>query len=66
MQAAQTIGIDLPLRVLAYEDNGGRTWLAYNDPGWLAERHRVPAGHAELIAKMRAGLDALARAAAGG
>jgi uncharacterized protein (DUF302 family) len=39
MQAAQTIGIDLPLKVLAWEDASGRVWLSYNDPGWLAQRH---------------------------
>jgi uncharacterized protein (DUF302 family) len=33
MQATQTIGIDLPLRALAWEDAAGQTWLAYNDPG---------------------------------
>ena len=39
MQANQTIGIDLPLRVLVWQDASGITWLSYNDPGWLAERH---------------------------
>jgi uncharacterized protein (DUF302 family) len=39
MQAAQTIGIDLPLKALVFEDESGRTWLSYNDPSWLAERH---------------------------
>ena len=39
MQANQTIGIDLPLKVLVWQDASGITWLSYNDPGWLAERH---------------------------
>ena len=39
MQAAQTIGIDLPLKALAWEDASGRVSLSYNDPGWLAQRH---------------------------
>ena len=39
MQAAQTMGIDLPLKALVWQDEAGRTWLAYNDPKWLAERH---------------------------
>jgi len=33
MQATQTIGIDLPLKALAWEDASGRVWLSYNDPG---------------------------------
>jgi len=41
MQAAPSVGIDLPLRVLVWEDAQGATWLAYDDPHWLAERHRI-------------------------
>jgi len=40
MQAVQTIGIDLPLKVLVWQDASGDTWLSYNDPSWLAKRHR--------------------------
>ena len=43
MQATQTIGIDLPLKALAWEDALGRVWLSYNDPGWLAHRHGLDA-----------------------
>jgi uncharacterized protein (DUF302 family) len=39
MQTSQTTGIDLPLKVLVWQDEGGVTWLSYNDPGWLARRH---------------------------
>ena len=39
MQSAQTMGIDLPLKALVWQDAGGKTWLAYNDPNWLAKRH---------------------------
>jgi uncharacterized protein (DUF302 family) len=39
MQSDQTIGIDLPLKALVWQDASGRTWLSYNDPGWLAKRH---------------------------
>jgi uncharacterized protein (DUF302 family) len=41
MQAAQTIGIDLPLKALAWEDATGKVWLSYNDPAWLTDRHRI-------------------------
>jgi uncharacterized protein (DUF302 family) len=39
MQASQSMGIDLPLKVLVWQDEGGVTWLSYNDPDWLARRH---------------------------
>jgi uncharacterized protein (DUF302 family) len=38
MQATPTIAIDLPLRMLIWQDEKG-TWLGYNDPGWLYQRH---------------------------
>jgi uncharacterized protein (DUF302 family) len=41
MQATQTIGIDLPLKALAWEDAAGQTWLTYNDPVWLNARHGI-------------------------
>jgi uncharacterized protein (DUF302 family) len=39
MQAYQTMGIDLPLKALVWEDESGATMLAYNDPHWVAARH---------------------------
>ena len=44
MQAEQTAGIDLPLKALVWQDASGTTWLSYNDPAWLANRHGL--GHA--------------------
>src|ERR1700761_9089023 len=41
MEAAQTIGIDLPLKVLVWRDESGTTWLSYDDPAWIAERHGI-------------------------
>ncbi len=41
MQSTQTIGIDLPHRVLVWRDAHEQTWLAYNDPAWLARRHGI-------------------------
>jgi uncharacterized protein (DUF302 family) len=35
MQADQRIGLDLPLRMLAWQDAEGRSWLTYHDPAWL-------------------------------
>ena len=52
MQAAQTLGIDLPLRALVWQDEAEKTWVAYNDPEWLAERHgvrRISGGYYENL-----------------
>jgi uncharacterized protein (DUF302 family) len=50
MEANQTIGIDLPLKALVWQDASGKTWLSYNEPAWLAWRHEIPEN--ELVAKM--------------
>ena len=42
MQAAPEVAIDLPLRFLAWQDDGGSTRLAYNDPLYLAARYGLP------------------------
>ena len=64
MQAAQTIGIDLPLKVLAWEDASGQTWLSYNDPVWLTERHGIQAAGATTANAMRTLLSTVTEAAA--
>ena len=43
MLAAPTSAIDLPLKVLVWEDADGRTWVSYNDPTYLQDRHGIPA-----------------------
>ena len=64
MQASQAIGIDLPLKALAWQDDAGRVWLAYNDPTWLAARHGIDQATANVTAAMTAALAALAQHAA--
>ena len=39
MECAQTMGLDLPLRALVWEDAHGQVWLGYNDPAWFVSRH---------------------------
>src|SRR5215467_5278363 len=39
MQARQTVGIDLPLKALVWQDEAHETWLSYNEPEWIAARH---------------------------
>jgi uncharacterized protein (DUF302 family) len=41
MRARQTIGIDLPVKALAWRDEEGRVWLTYEDLEWLARRHGI-------------------------
>jgi uncharacterized protein (DUF302 family) len=49
MLAAPTIAIDLPLKILIWEDDQGKTWVTYNTPEYLAERHQLPANLAQNI-----------------
>jgi uncharacterized protein (DUF302 family) len=42
MVAAPSIAIDLPLKVLVWEDSRGKVWLSYNSPDYLKERHGLP------------------------
>jgi uncharacterized protein (DUF302 family) len=65
MQADQAIGIDLPLKALVYQDASGKVWLAYNDPGWLAERHGLGKAVAPNVAAMTAALKAVVAKATG-
>jgi uncharacterized protein (DUF302 family) len=62
MQSVQTVGIDLPLKALVWEDGSGKTWLSYNEPGWIAQRHSVGANAEPVVSKMAAGLSAISRA----
>ncbi|MBE9516533.1 MAG: DUF302 domain-containing protein [Proteobacteria bacterium] len=48
----QSAGIDLPMKALAWEDKNGQTWLAYNDPGYIAKRHGIR-NRSEIVTKMR-------------
>jgi uncharacterized protein (DUF302 family) len=64
MQSVQTVGIDLPLKALVWEDTQGTTWLSYNEPGWIAQRHSVTDAE-PVVSKMAAALSAMSRKAAG-
>ena len=64
MQAAQTMGMDLPLRVVAWEDETGKVMLSYTDPATMAARHGIAADH-PVVAKMTGALAKLTSKAAG-
>jgi uncharacterized protein (DUF302 family) len=42
MQATPSIAIDLPLKILIWEDGQGRVWVSYNSPAYLQQRHGIP------------------------
>ncbi|HEY8090830.1 MAG TPA: DUF302 domain-containing protein [Polyangiaceae bacterium] len=62
MLARPTVGIDLPLKVLVWEDDAGVTWLTCNTPALLEERHGLD--HA-LASRLEPAVGLLVRAAAG-
>jgi uncharacterized protein (DUF302 family) len=62
MRASQTAGIDLPLKVLVWQDAAGKTWLSYNEPSWIVQRHGLGV-RAEIIDKLAAALSAVLRTA---
>ena len=63
MQSARSIGIDLPMKALAWEDADGKVWIAYNDPAYLALRHNIRDKH-KLFRKMSGALKKLTSKAA--
>ena len=42
MLAAPSVAIDLPLKILVWEDTSGRVWLSYNESHYLQQRHQFP------------------------
>ena len=60
MQSVQTIGIDLPLKALVWQDDAGRTFLSYNDPAYLANRHGVDGTTKTVTDAMSAALNEMA------
>ncbi|WP_298881364.1 DUF302 domain-containing protein [uncultured Bradyrhizobium sp.] len=60
MQQAQTAGIDLPLKALVWQDEQGATWLSYNDPAFLAQRHGAGEPAKPAVAALTGALQAIA------
>ena len=59
MVAAPSAALDLPLKVLVSEE-GGKVWLSFNAPEYLAERHGIPAELVANIARIRGLVNAAA------
>jgi uncharacterized protein (DUF302 family) len=60
MVAAPSVALDLPLKILVWQDGEGQVWVSYNSPQYLQQRHGVPA---DLLSSL-AVVEALAREAA--
>jgi uncharacterized protein (DUF302 family) len=62
MECAQTAGIDLPLKALAWQEAAGQVWLSYNDPQYLVDRHGAK-DCATVVQNLRKALAGLAQEA---
>jgi uncharacterized protein (DUF302 family) len=60
MLAVPSIAIDLPLKLLVWEDANGQVWVSYNTPAYLLQRHSLP----ENLAAALGAVEVLAKAAA--
>ena len=60
MQSVQSIGIDLPLKALVWQDEAGTTWVSYNDPAYLAHRHGLGESTSAPVSAMSGALKAIA------
>lgn len=54
MQATPSIAIDLPLKILVWEDGQGKVWVSYNSPAYLQKRHGLPQELLQNIAVVEA------------
>ena len=54
MLAKPSIAIDLPLKILVWEDAQGKAWVSYNDPKYLQQRHNLPPELLQNIAVVEA------------
>ncbi|TCK16907.1 uncharacterized protein (DUF302 family) [Thiogranum longum] len=62
MQSNQAVAIDLPMKALAWKDESGQVWLAYNDPEYLVKRHVIKDRDA-VVQKINKALHAFCKAA---
>jgi uncharacterized protein (DUF302 family) len=60
MQSVQTVGIDLPLKMLVWQDAAATTFLSYNDPTYLAHRHDVGGSASPAVQAIAGALQAIA------
>jgi uncharacterized protein (DUF302 family) len=61
MVAAPTVGLDLPVKALIWEDAAGICWIAYNDPRYIVRRHGLASSFAENLAAVVPLIESAAR-----
>jgi uncharacterized protein (DUF302 family) len=54
MLAAPSVDIDLPLKILIWEDADGKVWISYNSPAYLQTRHGLPLDPMQNLAVVEA------------
>lgn len=64
MRDRQTVGLDLPFKVLVWEDEQSKTWLTYHDPDDLMKDHGLGPASAHIIETIKAGVGRMAQAVA--
>ena len=50
LQQAATVGLDLPLKALVWEDEQGTTWVGYNTTDYIIQRHGLPSAMSANLA----------------
>jgi uncharacterized protein (DUF302 family) len=63
IRQAQTVGIDLPLKAMIWQDAKGTVQFSYNDPRWIAARHHIGSQGRRAVHAMASALAALAKLA---
>ncbi|WP_319783801.1 DUF302 domain-containing protein [Oceanisphaera sp. IT1-181] len=58
MQCQQSVALDLPQKMLVWQDASSKVWLSYNDPSYLVQRHEINGCEQEIatVAKALAGI----------
>ena len=64
MQLKQIMGLDLPLKVLGWQDSVGKVWLSYSDPSWIARRYEISTDANSVVDALTRFLASITEAAA--
>lgn len=62
----ETMGIDLPVKAVVWEDPESKVWLTYNDAAWMAERHGLSEKCMPVIKAVSDGMALVTKEACGG
>ena len=62
MQCQQSVAIDLPQKMLVWENQDGKVWITYNSPQYLRDRHDI-SGCDKIIAKLEKVLASISQSA---